>query len=108
VNHSAAHAAAPAAPLNRLAISATTHCLTGCAIGEVAGMAIATAFGWGNLASIITAVILAYFFGFGLTAMPLIRALLEGAGHAMAFDEPLDLARLIRVAANRGSTQTTA
>jgi uncharacterized protein DUF4396 len=74
VNHSAAHAAAPAAPLNRLAISATTHCLTGCAIGEVAGMAIATAFGWGNLASIITAVILAYFFGFGLTAMPLIRA----------------------------------
>jgi hypothetical protein len=37
-------------------------------------MAIATAFGWGNLASIVTAVILAYFFGFGLTAMPLVRA----------------------------------
>jgi uncharacterized protein DUF4396 len=73
VHHTAEHAA-PAAALNRLAISATTHCLTGCAIGEVVGMAIATAFGWGNLASIVTAVILAYFFGFGLTAMPLVRA----------------------------------
>jgi hypothetical protein len=60
--------------LNRLAISATTHCLTGCAIGEVMGMAIATALGWGNLASIVAAVVLAYFFGFGLTAMPLVRA----------------------------------
>jgi hypothetical protein len=62
------------AALNRLAASATTHCLTGCAIGEIAGMALATALGWGNLASIAAAVILAYFFGFGLTAMPLIRA----------------------------------
>lgn len=60
--------------LNRLAVSATNHCLTGCAIGEIAGMAIATAFGWGNLASIAAAVVLAYFFGFGLTAMPLVRA----------------------------------
>jgi formate/nitrite transporter FocA (FNT family) len=62
------------AALNRLSASATTHCLTGCAIGEIMGMALATAFGWGNLASIVAAVILAYFFGFGLTAMPLIRA----------------------------------
>ncbi|MGH2964001.1 MAG: DUF4396 domain-containing protein [Solirubrobacterales bacterium] len=60
--------------LNRLAASATTHCLTGCAIGEVSGMAIATAFGWGNVAQIALAVGLAYFFGFALTAMPLIRA----------------------------------
>jgi hypothetical protein len=74
MDHSAAHAGAPAATLNGLAISATTHCLTGCAIGEVSGMAIATALGWGNLASIVTAVILAYIFGFGLTAMPLVRA----------------------------------
>ena len=64
----------PAADLNRLAVSATTHCLTGCAIGEVAGMAIATGFGWGNLAQISLAVVLAYFFGFGLTAIPLARA----------------------------------
>jgi hypothetical protein len=60
--------------LNRLSASATTHCLIGCAIGEFTGMALATAFGWGNLAQTVLAVILAYFFGFGLTAMPLIRA----------------------------------
>ena len=65
--------------LNRLAISATTHCLTGCAIGEVLGMAIATALGWGNVPQIALAVMLAYVFGFGLTAMPLVRAGL-GAG----------------------------
>jgi uncharacterized protein DUF4396 len=60
--------------LNRLAVSATTHCLTGCAIGEVAGMALATAFGWGDVAQIVLAIVLAYIFGFGLTAMPLVRA----------------------------------
>ena len=64
----------PAQSLNALAVSATTHCLTGCAIGEVAGMAIGTAFGWGNLATVATAVGLAYLFGFGLTARPLVRA----------------------------------
>jgi hypothetical protein len=74
MENAVAHQEASGAALNRLAVSATTHCLTGCAIGEVAGMALATAFGWGNLASIVAAVILAYFFGFGLTAMPLIRA----------------------------------
>ena len=62
------------ASLNRLAVSATTHCLTGCAIGEFAGMALATAFGWGNFPQIALAVALAYVFGFGLTAMPLVRA----------------------------------
>jgi hypothetical protein len=66
--------AAPAPGLNRLAISATTHCLTGCAIGEVLGMVLATAFGWGDVASIALAVGLAYLFGFSLTAMPLVRA----------------------------------
>jgi hypothetical protein len=65
--------------LNRLALSATNHCLTGCAIGEVAGMAIATALGWGNAVQIPLAIGLAYLFGFGLTARPLIRAGL-GAG----------------------------
>jgi hypothetical protein len=71
------HQAAPAAgasDLNRLAVSATTHCLTGCAIGELVGMVIATAFGWGNIASVALAVALAYLFGFSLTAMPLVRA----------------------------------
>jgi uncharacterized protein DUF4396 len=60
--------------LNRLAVSATTHCLTGCAIGEVLGMLLGTAFGWGNLATIVLAVALAYLFGFGLTSLPLFRA----------------------------------
>ena len=58
--------------LNSLSVKATNHCLTGCAIGEVAGMAIATAFGWGNVAQIALAVALAYFFGFSLTAWPLV------------------------------------
>src|SRR3954447_7619278 len=64
----------PRSELNGLAISATNHCLTGCAIGEVAGMALATAFGWGNVPQIALAVVLAYFFGFLLVAIPLIRA----------------------------------
>jgi len=65
---------APHGALNSLAFSATLHCLTGCAIGEVVGMAIAMGFGWSNLASIAIAVGLAYVFGFSLTALPLVRA----------------------------------
>jgi hypothetical protein len=60
--------------LNGLAGAATRHCLTGCAIGEVSGMALATAFGWGNVAQMSLAIGLAYFFGFLLTSLPLIRA----------------------------------
>jgi hypothetical protein len=60
--------------LNRLAVSATTHCLTGCAAGEITGMMIATALGWANVAQIALAVGLAYLFGFGLTSLPLFRA----------------------------------
>jgi hypothetical protein len=51
----------------RTAISATLHCLTGCAIGEVLGMVLATWWGWGNLASILLAIVLAFFFGYLLT-----------------------------------------
>jgi hypothetical protein len=81
-----AHPATPGPSLNRLAVSATTHCLTGCAIGEFAGMAIATALGWGNLAQTTLAIVLAYFFGFALTAMPLVRAgLAAGAVVSTAF-----------------------
>jgi Domain of unknown function (DUF4396) len=64
----------PHGTLNSLALSATVHCLTGCALGEVAGMMLALAFGWGNLAQIALAVGLAYLFGFSLTAVPLVRA----------------------------------
>lgn len=60
--------------LNRLAASATNHCLTGCLIGEVAGMTIATALGWGDFASIALAVSLAFLFGYLLTSIPLFRA----------------------------------
>lgn len=49
------------------AVSATLHCVTGCAIGEVLGMALATWWGWGDLASIALAVALAFFFGYLLT-----------------------------------------
>jgi hypothetical protein len=60
--------------LNRLATSATNHCLTGCVIGEVTGMMIATALGWGDIASIALAVALAFLFGYSLTSLPLLRA----------------------------------
>ena len=60
--------------LNRLAFSATGHCLTGCAIGEVLGLIVANALGWGNFASIALAVVLAFLFGYSLTMVPLLRA----------------------------------
>jgi hypothetical protein len=60
--------------LNRLATSATNHCLTGCLTGEVVGMVIATAFGWGDVASIAVAVALGFLFGYALTSLPLLRA----------------------------------
>ena len=75
--------------LNRVAASATAHCLTGCAIGEVLGMVIATALGWGNAASIALAILLAFLFGYALTSIPLIRAGLpmrKVAGLAFASD----------------------
>ena len=60
--------------LNRLAFSATVHCLTGCAIGEVLGMIIGTALGWSDVATIALAVALAFFFGYTLTSWPLLRS----------------------------------
>ena len=58
----------------RTAVQATLHCLTGCAIGEILGMVIATALGLGDVASIALAVALAFFFGYALTLRPLLRA----------------------------------
>jgi hypothetical protein len=60
--------------LNRLAATATNHCLTGCVIGEVTGMVLATTLGWGGVASIVIAIALAFAFGYTLTAFPLIRS----------------------------------
>ena len=60
--------------LNRLGVQATVHCMTGCLIGEVLGLALATAFGWSALATVVSAVTLAYVFGFTLTSIPLFKA----------------------------------
>ena len=60
--------------VNRLAASATNHCLTGCGIGEVLGMVLATWWGWGSAASIALALALAFFFGYLLSMIPLLRA----------------------------------
>jgi hypothetical protein len=60
--------------LDRLALSATLHCLSGCGIGEVLGMVLATWWEWGDFASIALAVALAFFFGYTLTSLPLLRS----------------------------------
>jgi hypothetical protein len=72
--------------LTNVAVSATLHCLTGCAIGEIAGMAIGTAAGLSNLQTIALAVALAFLFGYALTSLPLLRAgLALGAVIPIAF-----------------------
>lgn len=63
----------PRDPTTKLAISATLHCLTGCAIGEVTGMVAATLLGWGTLATFALSIFLAFLFGYSLTSWPLLR-----------------------------------
>jgi hypothetical protein len=75
--------------LNRFAFSATAHCLTGCAIGEVLGLAIASALGWSTVPAIALAVALAFVFGYSFTLVPLLRggvALAGALGIALAAD----------------------
>jgi hypothetical protein len=60
--------------LTRTAIAATLHCLTGCAIGEVLGMILSTWWGWSNTGNIVLSIALAFFFGYLLTMIPLLRA----------------------------------
>ena len=57
-----------------VSLSATLHCLTGCAIGEILGMAIGTALGFSNWGTVVLAVALAFVFGYSLTSLPLLRA----------------------------------
>ncbi|MFD5076566.1 DUF4396 domain-containing protein [Streptomyces sp. NPDC058371] len=57
-----------------MAAQATLHCLTGCAIGEVLGMVIGTALGWGNVPTMVLAIALAFFFGYSLTLRGVLRA----------------------------------
>ena len=73
--------------LTQVALAATLHCLTGCAIGEVAGMLIGTAAGFSNLATVVLSVALAFLFGYSLTSLPLLRA-----GIALAAVVPIALA----------------
>jgi hypothetical protein len=74
------------ASLNRMAASATTHCLTGCAIGEVLGLVIASLLGWSDVAAIALAVVLAYTFGYALTIRLLLRTgVAIGAALGIAF-----------------------
>ncbi|MFL6070034.1 MAG: DUF4396 domain-containing protein [Actinomycetes bacterium] len=84
-----AHAAAVSPSATRVAISATLHCLTGCAIGEVLGLALGTWWAWSNGATITLAIALAFFFGYALSMTPLIRGGLsfrKALGIALAAD----------------------
>ena len=73
--------------LNGMAVSATLHCLTGCAIGEVAGMVIGTALGLSNWPTVVLSIVLAFVFGYALTSLPLLKA-----GLALAAVVPIALA----------------
>lgn len=82
------HREMPTGPaLTRLAVSATLHCLTGCAIGEVLGMIIGTALGWSDLETIALAVGLAFLFGYAFTIGPVMRS-----GLTLAAAVPIALA----------------
>jgi hypothetical protein len=84
----AEHAHAHGGPaLNAVAFSATIHCLTGCAIGEVLGMVVGTAAGFSDLATVALSIALAFVFGYSLTSLPLLRS-----GLALAAVVPLALA----------------
>jgi len=83
-HHQHQHHGMQSSSLNRTAWSATLHCLTGCAIGEVLGMVIGTALGWGNASTIALAVVLAFFFGYALTLLPLLKAMSIGAAMKLA------------------------
>lgn len=75
--------------LNRTALSATVHCLTGCAIGEVLGMVVGTGFGLANWVTVVLSVALAFIFGYSLTMLPLVRSglgLKTAAALALASD----------------------
>jgi hypothetical protein len=73
--------------LDRVALSATLHCLTGCAIGEVVGMVVGTALGLSQWQTVVLSVVLAFVFGYALTSLPLLRA-----GLALAAVIPIALA----------------
>jgi hypothetical protein len=73
-HHDAHHGHHDMGSVNRMAVSATLHCLTGCAIGEIMGLMIGTALGLSNLVTIALAVMLAFIFGYSLSTLPLLKA----------------------------------
>ncbi|WP_030385607.1 DUF4396 domain-containing protein [Streptomyces sp. NRRL S-241] len=73
-HHGHAHGAAGSPVSWGAAARATLHCLTGCAIGEVLGMVIGTALGWGNVPTMVLAIVLAFFFGYALTLRGVLTA----------------------------------
>jgi hypothetical protein len=81
---------------NRLALSATVHCLTGCAIGEILGLVIATALGWSDLPSVVLAIVLAFTFGYALTIRPLIASgmPIRSAGRLAVASDTLSIATM--------------
>jgi hypothetical protein len=75
--------------LTRMAITATLHCLTGCAIGEVLGMVVGTGLGWDNAATVVLSIALAFLFGYSFTITPVLRSglgLRAALGVALAAD----------------------
>jgi len=59
--------------VTRMALDATRHCLTGCAIGEIVGLLVSGALGLTIEASIVAGIVLAFVFGYSLTLVPLLR-----------------------------------
>ena len=90
-----------AGTLTRTAFSATVHCLTGCAMGEVLGMVLGTAFAWANWMTVTVSVVLAFGFGYSLTMLPLIRA-------GLALRTAIGLGQLDRVSRHRRAGCVTA
>jgi hypothetical protein len=87
IHHTAHEMPTSGRALTEVALAATLHCLTGCAIGEVAGMLVGTAAGFSTFATVALSVALAFVFGYGLTSLPLLRA-----GMALAAVVPIALA----------------
>jgi len=73
-SHTPHHSGDAGTSLTRTAFSATVHCLTGCAIGEILGMVLSTWWGWSNTGNVVLSVSLAFVFGYSLTMLPLLRS----------------------------------
>lgn len=59
---------------NSLAVSATLHCLAGCALGEITGLIVGTAFHYSNATTLLLSITLAFLFGYSLSLLPLLKS----------------------------------